>query len=149
MSNSCKNTRYGTPRHGGPAICHVIHVIHVSPCPWVCGGGLLQTEGEGRSVTSVSFVPLLQITPAGGRRHGRGGARTRLPLPAPTTATSRYWILTQHQLFKISIYPCPIHPASLYYLDIGSLCVCVVGICSEIKCQFVYSESGASIICYQ
>ena len=87
MSNSCKNTRYGTPRHGGPA---VRHVIHVSPCLWVCGGGLLQTEGEGRSVTSVSFVPLLQITPAGGRRHGRGGARTWLPLPAPTTATSEW-----------------------------------------------------------
>ena len=53
----------------------------------------------------MSFVPLLQITPAAGR-HGRGGARTRLPLPAAITATSGYWrVVTQHRLFKISIYP--------------------------------------------
>ena len=29
MSNSLRNTRYGTLRHGGPGVCHVIHVIHV------------------------------------------------------------------------------------------------------------------------
>ena len=33
MSNSLENTRYGTLRHGGPAVCHVIHVIHVCSVP--------------------------------------------------------------------------------------------------------------------
>ena len=68
------------------------------------------------------------------------------------TVTSGYWILESGyttQAFQNINLSMSIHPASLYYLDIGSLCVCVVGICSEIKCQFVYSESGASIICYQ
>ena len=44
MSNSLKNTRYGTLRHGGPAVCHVIHVIHVCSVPvsvgvWLWGWG--------------------------------------------------------------------------------------------------------------
>ena len=58
----------------------------------------------------MSFVPLLQITPAAGRRHGRAGARTRChsQLPSPPPLDTGYWrVVTQHQLFKISIYPCP------------------------------------------
>ena len=73
----------------------------------------------------MSFVPLLQITPAAGRRHGRGGARTRLPLPAAITATSGYWILESGyttQAFQNINLSMSIHPASLCYLDIGSLC---------------------------